>query len=227
MAMSGEPTVSRTLWARFGKPVFDPVAATLLLVTLSPVLLLSAALIKLTTRGPLFFVQQRGGQHGQSFRLVKFRTMRADRTPDPAEIVRLDHADITAVGWFLRRLKIDELPQLLNVLAGDMSLVGPRPTLLDQVAAYDGFQRQRLTMRPGITGLAQVYAGAHVSWDERILFDVAYVRRCSLTLDGFILGRTLWVMLFGERLTTRPFHQTRYARFVKPDEVAGEGEPRR
>ena len=94
------------------------------------------------------------------------------RTPDPKELVPLSHPEITPVGRLVRRLKIDELPQLVNVLKGEMSLVGPRPTLPDQVAAYDDFRRQRLLVRPGITGLAQVNSNASVPWDERILFDV-------------------------------------------------------
>jgi lipopolysaccharide/colanic/teichoic acid biosynthesis glycosyltransferase len=97
-----------------------------------------------------------------------------------------------------------------------MSLVGPRPTLLDQVAGYDDFRRQRLLARPGITGLAQVYGNSLVSWDERILYDIAYVRRCSLLLDLRILLRTPLVILLGEQSTTQPFAQSRFRQFVEP-----------
>lgn len=186
------------------------------MIVLLPVFLFAAALIKLTSSGPLFFIQTRGGRLGQPFRLVKFRTMLGDRKPDPKELVSLHHPDITRVGLWLRRLKIDELPQLLNVLRGDMSLVGPRPTLLDQVEAYDDFRRQRLEVQPGVTGLAQVYASSLASWDERILYDVAYVRLCSLRLDLWVLLRTVLVVLLGEHRTSHPFFSTTYAQYVDP-----------
>ena len=135
--------------------------------------------------------------------------MRGGRTPDPKELVPLDHPEITSAGRLLRRLKIDELPQLINVLKGEMSLVGPRPTLPDQVAAYDDFRRQRLLARPGITGLAQVNGNATVPWDERILSDIAYVRLCSFTMDLGILLRTVWVAAYDAPV---PRHQIRTAR---------------
>lgn len=215
--MCDEPLIaSRTIWARGGKCVFDLVAAGALLIVLSPVLVAAGLAMKLTSPGPILFTQRRAGRDGVAFRLIKLRTMRGDRTPDPTELVPLDHPDITRVGRWLRRFKIDELPQLLHVLTGRMSLVGPRPTLPDQVAAYDDFRRQRLLLRPGITGLAQVNGNTTVPWDQRILFDIAYVRRCSLTLDMVIFWRTFLTLMLGERRLTRPFNQTPYARYVTP-----------
>jgi lipopolysaccharide/colanic/teichoic acid biosynthesis glycosyltransferase len=214
--MNGSTDPSDTLWARTVKRWFDFAAAAALLIVLSPLLLGIALLVKLTTPGPVFFTQQRGGWRGRPFRLVKFRTMHADRRPDPKELVPLSHPEITWVGRILRRSKLDELPQLWNVLRGDMSLVGPRPTLLDQVEAYDVFRRQRLLVRPGITGLAQVYGNSLVSWDERILYDIAYVRLCSFSLDVWILVRTAWVIMAGEKNTTREFASTRFKTAVSP-----------
>lgn len=210
------PLVSNTLWARGGKRVFDVVAGSVLLVLLSPVFLLAGLLVKLTSRGALFFVQERTGKDEALFRVVKFRTMRGDRKPDPKELVPLDHPEITRVGRFLRRSKIDELPQLVLVLTGEMSLVGPRPTLPDQVAAYDDFRRRRLLLRPGITGLAQTLGNALTGWDQRILFDIAYVRRCSFAMDLGILLRTVWIIVAGETRTAQPFDRTRYAKYVTP-----------
>ena len=210
------PLTSTTLWARGGKRFCDVIGAGLLLLVLSPVLLLATGLTKLTSRGPLLFIQSRGGKDGKAFRLYKFRTMHGGRKPDPKELVPLEHPDITPVGWFRRRFKIDELPQLVNVLKGDMSLVGPRPTLLDQVEAYDDFRRQRLLVRPGCTGLAQVNTSASVPWDERILYDIAYVRRCSLWLDAGILLRTMLVLLVGEDRMVRPFMSSHYGKYVSP-----------
>lgn len=195
-----------TLWCVRLKPVMDRVMAMILFVLLSPFLVVGIVLVKVSSPGPIFFRQQRGGLHGRPFWLVKLRTMRGDRKPDPKEIVPLDHPEITAIGKLLRRLKIDEFPQLWNVLKGEMSLVGPRPTLLDQVAAYDEFRRQRLHVKPGLTGLAQVYSSAAATWEERILYDIAYVRRCSLLLDVRIILRTLVVVFVGEERTRVPFH---------------------
>lgn len=208
------PLASRTIWARGGKRWFDVVLSAALIVVVSPILLVSILLVILTSRGPVLFRQARGGRNGQTFAICKLRTMRGDRKPDAKEIVPLEHPEITAVGWFLRRFKIDELPQLFSVLMGDMSLIGPRPTLPDQVAAYDPFRRQRLLVRPGITGLAQVNGNTAVTWDERILYDVAYVRRCGLWLDLHILLRTVLVLLLGERRMTRRFARSPYARYV-------------
>jgi len=210
-----DPT-SRTLWARFLKRGFDVAAASILIILLIPLLLLVALLIKSTSRGPVFFIQARAGRDGEIFRVTKLRTMRGGRRPDPEELVPLNHPEITPVGRLLRRFKIDELPQLWNVLRGEMSLVGPRPTLSKQVTAYDEFRRQRLLVRPGITGLAQVYANSAVSWDERILYDIAYVRGCSFALDCRIMLRTILVLIRGEESTTRPFWETRFARHVLP-----------
>ena len=204
---------SRTLWARGGKRAFDLVVALIALVPGIPLLAVAALAIKLTSRGPVFFSQVRAGRDGEPFRPVKLRTMIAARTPDPAEIVRRDHPDVTGVGRFLRRCKIDELPQLIHVLSGRMSLVGPRPTLPDQVARYDDFKRRRLIVRPGITGLAQVHGNTALDWDERIRYDVHYVGHCRFWLDIRILGRTVLTILFGEERFARPFSET----FARPD----------
>ena len=206
--------VSNTFWARYGKRVFDRVASFALLLAVSPLLLLIALLIKLTGRGPVFFLLDRAGRDGVIFRPYKFRTMCGDRMPDRKELVPLAHPDITTVGRILRRFKMDELPQLINVLKGEMSLIGPRPTLPDQVQAYDDFRRQRMLTKPGITGLAQVYCSAARSWDERILYDIAYVRRCSFLMDMGIFLRTGFTILLSESYTSRPFESTRFADYV-------------
>ncbi|MGB0717075.1 MAG: sugar transferase [Phycisphaerae bacterium] len=207
--------MSVTFWARYGKRFFDALVSGLLLILLSPLLIITAILVALTSPGPVFFLQDRAGIGGRAFRIYKFRTMRGDRKPDPNEIVPLQHSDITPIGWWLRRLKIDELPQLFNVLVGDMSLVGPRPTLPDQAAAYDEFKRQRLMVRPGISGLAQIHGNASISWEQRILFDVAYVKACSFVLDFSILLRTVLVVVGGESRRAIAFQDTPYARHVE------------
>ncbi len=213
--MDGEPVQpSDCLWTRRGKRAFDVLVSLLLLVLLSPVLLLTAVAVKLTSRGPLFFSQIRAGLRGREFLAYKFRSMRAGRTHDPKEIVPLSHPDITLVGRVIRRLKIDEMPQLIHVLAGQMSLIGPRPTIPEQVARYDDFRRRRLLVRPGITGLAQVHGNTAIDWDERIRYDVWYVAHCTFTLDLWILWRTALTIVLGEKRFARPFDES-FAR-VKP-----------
>ncbi len=196
------------LWSRHVKRWADVLFSVVLIVVLSPALLLAALGAFLSDRGAIFFTQDRGGLGGRPFKLIKFRTMRAGRTPDPKELVPLDHPEITAWGRILRRTKMDELPQLLNVLRGDMSIVGPRPTLLDQIARYDEYRRQRLLVRPGCTGLAQVNGSTTLSWDERIKYDVYYVHHMSPWLDLRILAKTLAVIAFGERRFARPIDRS-------------------
>lgn len=188
----------------------DVVAGLTALVVLSPLLLIGIVGTKLTSRGPIFFRQTRVGRGGREFSVYKIRTMAAGRTHDPKEIVPLEHPDITAFGRFLRRTKIDEMPQVLSVIGGDMSLIGPRPTIPEQVANYDDFQRQRLLVRPGVTGLAQVNGNAALSWPERIRYDVYYVHHRSLWLDLVILLKTLIVIPLGESRFARPFEQSPY-----------------
>lgn len=218
MTAEARADTSQTFWARRGKPLADALMAVIALAICTPLLLICGILIKVTSPGPVFFNQVRAGRRGAPFKVIKFRTMRGGRTPDPREVVPLSHPEITPVGRVLRRLKIDELPQLFNVLRGEMSIVGPRPTLLDQVEGYDDFQRQRLLVKPGLTGLAQVYSSAAATWDERIKYDVAYVRLCSPLLDLRILFRTILVILVGESRTARPFHSTSFARVIDPSE---------
>jgi undecaprenyl phosphate N,N'-diacetylbacillosamine 1-phosphate transferase len=195
---------------------FDLLTATLLLLLLSPLLILAAILIRLTGSGPVLFSQDRCGRDGRLFRVCKFRTMRAGRAADPEELVPLDHPEITPIGRLLRRAKIDELPQLWNVVRGDMALIGPRPTLPQQVARYTDFQRQRLLLRPGVTGLAQVNGNAAISWEERIKYDVYYVHHASLWLDVKILLLTIRTVVQGETRYARPFGRSPYAGKAAP-----------
>lgn len=197
---------------RATKRLIDVLVSLILIMLLLPVWLLAALAVKLTSPGPVLFSQPRGGRGGVPFLSYKFRTMRADHRHDPNEIVPLTHSAITPVGRVLRRLKIDEMPQLFNVLKGDMSLVGPRPTIMEQVLAYDHLQRRRLEVRPGITGLAQVNGNAEIPWDERIKYDVYYVDHVSLGLDLAVLAKTILIVLFGEKRFIRPFKQSPYGR---------------
>lgn len=183
------------------KHLFDKIFSFILLVILSPLFILIAILIKLDSKGPVFFIQQRVGKDNKLFNIYKFRTM----VPDAINIgsgVYTEENDprITRIGRFLRKTSLDELPQLINILKGEMSFIGPRPTLAYQVEQYNDFQRKRLLVRPGVTGLAQVNGRNSLSWPERIEYDVKYVENYSLMLDFKILLKTFLVIFKQEGL---------------------------
>ena len=173
------------------------VAGTALLVT-SPVLGLAALAVKLRDRGPALYRQTRVGKDGADFELLKLRTMVVGAETQGAGLaVNRGDPRITGVGRVLRRLSLDELPQLWNVVRGDMSVIGPRPTLRYQVERYTPHQRRRLDVRPGITGWAQVHGRAALPWEERIELDVWYVEHRTPWLDLKILAKTPFALFGG------------------------------
>jgi lipopolysaccharide/colanic/teichoic acid biosynthesis glycosyltransferase len=179
----------------------DLLIATVALVVLSPVLLAAALAIKLGSRGPVVYRQRRVGRDGAEFEMWKLRTM--ERGSDPVgvgTIVTRDDPRVTAAGRFLRRTSLDELPNLVNVLRGEMAIVGPRPTIPAQVDDYTPFQSRRHEVLPGITGWAQVQGRAGIPWEERIELDVEYVDRRSAALDARILAKTVWLVISGQGL---------------------------
>ena len=178
--------------------VADVAIAGSALVLASPVLAIAALAIKLEDGGPVLYRQTRVGRDGVDFELLKLRTMVVGAETQGAGYA-VDRGDprITRVGRILRRLSLDELPQLWNVLRGDMSVIGPRPTLRYQVDRYTERQRHRLDVKPGITGWAQVHGRAALPWDERIELDVWYVEHRSPRLDLKILGRTPFALFGG------------------------------
>jgi lipopolysaccharide/colanic/teichoic acid biosynthesis glycosyltransferase len=178
------------------KYLSDRVVSLLLLVVLSPALLAVATAIRLDSRGPVFFRQERPGRHGTSFRVFKFRTMvqGAEHIGLGAEVSREDDR-ITRVGKWLRLSSFDEVPQLINVLLGQMSLIGPRPAGPDHAERYTPHQRRRLEAKPGLTGWAQVNGRNLLSWEERIELDIWYVDHWSLWLDLRIVIRTPTALL--------------------------------
>ncbi len=161
----------------------------------APILLLAAAAIAVRLGRPILFRQTRPGLGGTPFRLLKLRTMRDDCEPDGR--LQADEHRLGALGRFLRRTSIDELPQLWNVLRGDMSLVGPRPLLMEYLELYTPEQRRRQDVRPGITGWSQVRGRNLLEWSERFELDVWYVDHWSLGLDAKILVMTAWIVLTG------------------------------
>jgi lipopolysaccharide/colanic/teichoic acid biosynthesis glycosyltransferase len=177
-----------SLYRRFGKRVLDVALAVPVLVVAAPVLAGSAAAVFVSMGRPVFFRHKRPGLHGRPFVLLKFRTMTHAKGPDGEPLP--DDQRLTRVGRFLRRTSLDELPTLWNVVRGDMSLVGPRPLLMEYLPRYSAHHARRHDVRPGITGLAQV-EGRHASkFSERLERDVRYVDSCSLALDLKILAKT-------------------------------------
>ncbi len=179
----------------------DIVVSSLALIISAPVLALAALAIRLESRGPVIYSQRRAGLDGRTFDVIKLRTM-VDGAEHIGAGLAIDANDprITRVGAFLRRTSLDELPNLLNVLRGEMSMIGPRPTLPAQVEQYTPRQRGRLQIKPGITGWAQVNGRASLPWDERIELDLYYIDHRSLSLDLRILWRTVAMVLGGSGL---------------------------
>jgi len=190
------------------KRLFDLVVSTLLIIALSPMFLLVAILIKLDSKGPLLFFQERVGQNQRRFRMIKFRSMVVNAEELRAKLVELNEADgpvfkmrndprITRVGRFIRKYSIDEFPQLFNVWWGEMSLVGPRPPIPAEVAEYTWDQRRRLSVKPGMTGLWQVSGRSDVSFQEWVELDLQYIDNWSIAQDFMILLRTFRAVVAG------------------------------
>ena len=190
------------------KALFDRLMAAVVLILLAPLLLVLAVMIRFSDGGPALFTQKRVGKDGRVFRIYKFRTMIIDAEQRRAELLASNETDgvlfklrkdprVTAIGSHLRRWSVDELPQLLNVLLGDMSLVGPRPALPEEAAQYADHVHRRLVVKPGLTGLWQVNGRSDLSWDESVRLDLRYVENWSFALDLQILWKTTWVLIRG------------------------------
>lgn len=192
---------------RLLKRVFDVVVGVVLLAVFLPVFLVTAIAIRVDSPGPILFRQQRAGLSGRSFQILKFRSMVLDAESRLADLTRRADAGnevlfklrrdprVTSVGRIIRRYSIDELPQLLNVITGSMSLVGPRPPLMSEIRLYGPEARRRLLVKPGMTGLWQISGRSNLTWDETIRLDMYYVENWSLTTDLVILWRTAKAVL--------------------------------
>lgn len=192
------------------KPFFDLLIALIVLILISPVLLVVIILLAIANDGKPFFFQKRPGKSGKIFSIVKFKTM-TDATDGDGNL--LPDADrLTRVGSFVRKTSIDEIPQLFNVLKGDMSIIGPRPLLPQYLTIYNAFQRRRHEVRPGITGWAQVNGRNAISWTKKFEYDVWYVENISFLLDLRIIFMTIKKVIISEGIntenmaTTEPFN---------------------
>lgn len=183
------------------KRFIDVTASGISLILLSPIFLIIIVLIKIDSKGPALFTQKRVGKEGKEFKIYKFRTMLTFEDsfyPDGSPIENYDR--ITKVGNILRKTSIDELPQLINIFIGDMSIVGPRPTLSYQVEKYDDNQARRLKVKPGLTGLAQINGRNSLSWEQKIQYDIDYVENITFLSDLKIILKTFVVVFKSEKI---------------------------
>jgi lipopolysaccharide/colanic/teichoic acid biosynthesis glycosyltransferase len=181
---------------------FDLAVSAIILLVVSPLLVIAAVAIRAGSSGPVFYRQRRVGLGGREFEMMKLRTMVEGSDPvGYGTAVSRDDPRVTGFGRFLRRTSLDEIPNLVNVLRGEMAIVGPRPTIPAQVDDYTPYQRRRHEVRPGITGWAQIQGRAGIPWEERIELDIEYVERRSAPLDLRILAKTVWLLVTGHGLS--------------------------
>lgn len=186
---------------KYVKSALDFICALLGLAVLSVPLAVVALCVRLDSKGPVIFRQLRTGLGGREFYVYKFRTMKTTEVPFDIDnpVIEDDNVQLTRVGKVLRKLKIDEFPQLVNVLKGEMSLIGPRPFMPVYMEQYEEWEKERLTVKPGMSGLAQVKGNGYLTSRERSYYDVYYARHCSLLLDAAILFKTVGVLVLGEK----------------------------
>ena len=179
------------------KRIFDCLFSFLFLIISSPIILLTCFLIKISSRGPIFFTQERIGKKGKPFKLYKFRTMHINKSFTKwSSTTRSNDPRVFKFGWLIRILKIDEFPQFLNIIRGEMSLVGPRPTVQEDYEMMSDKQKRRNQVLPGLTGLAQIKGGTKLLWPERIEFDLIYIKKKSFFLDFKIIIKTILMFIF-------------------------------
>lgn len=187
------------MYTKIIKPLFDRVGALLLLIFLSPLIVMTALLILVSIGRPIFFTQQRPGQYGKIFTIFKFRTMGNDQ--DDNGNLLPDEIRLKRTGTLIRSLSLDELPQLLNVLRGEMSFIGPRPLLVEYLDLYSTEQAKRHNVKPGITGWAQINGRNAISWKEKFRYDVEYVNTVSFWIDLKIFFLTLFTVFKKEGIS--------------------------
>jgi undecaprenyl phosphate N,N'-diacetylbacillosamine 1-phosphate transferase len=184
----------------FFKPLFDFIFSLVALLILSPILVIITILLFLANRGSPFFIQERPGKNEKIFMIIKFKTMTDDRGTNGDLLP--DSQRLTIIGKLIRKSSIDEIPQLINVVLGDMSLIGPRPLLPEYLHIYDERQKKRHCVRPGITGWAQVNGRNAISWTQKLEYDIWYVENISLVLDFKILLKTFKKVIISEGINS-------------------------
>ncbi len=189
------------MYKNFFKPLFDKILALLLIIVFSPFMIITAVLIYLWDGRPIIFTQFRPGYKGKIFKIYKFRTM-TNETDENGKLLP-DEKRLKGIGKIIRSLSLDELPQLFNILKGDMSFVGPRPLLIEYLELYNDEQKRRLNVLPGITGLAQINGRNAISWREKFKYDIEYVDNISFLLDMKILFLTVLKVIKREGISQK------------------------
>lgn len=190
------------IYKTFIKPISDRFTALILLLCLSPIMLLFIILLLFINKGKPFFFQKRPGKNEKIFSIIKFKTMNDKKGNDG--LLLSDTERLTAIGTFLRKTSLDEIPQLINVIKGDMSFIGPRPLLIRYLPYYSKKEKLRHTVRPGLTGLAQISGRNYLNWNDRLQKDVEYVQNISFKLDVLIFFKTVKKVLFREDIVADP-----------------------
>tara|TARA_Y100000589_G_scaffold329377_1_gene375705 strand:+ start:1150 stop:1740 length:591 start_codon:yes stop_codon:yes gene_type:complete len=188
------------------KRIFDIIFSFFVIITLIPILIIIIVIIRIGSEGPLLFVQTRIGYKRKVFKVFKFRTMFVKKRDESIQI-NLGNKDIIPLGGLLRRFKLDELPQLINVLKGDMSLVGPRPFIIDIYERMPNWAKKRYQVKPGLTGLAQTSGGIKLKWEQKWEYDITYTKNISFLLDIRIILKTIFVVLLGEKIFVNKNHK--------------------
>ena len=197
---------------KFSKHIFYLLISLPMVVILLPVFVVLSVAIRLSSKGSAIFKQQRAGKNGKPFVFYKFRTMKIDTDPFGASPKSSDDKRLTKVGKLLREYSLDELPQLFNILKGDMSLVGPRPLYIAQIAEWNERQRKRLLVKPGLTGLAQISGRGHLTREEKLELDVQYVETASMFLDLKIILSTIGEVFGRKGIYEKKYSQTEHTR---------------
>jgi lipopolysaccharide/colanic/teichoic acid biosynthesis glycosyltransferase len=196
--------MKKTFYQQYGKRIFDLCIGILLLIVVFPVLFIAGLLVFLTSGRPVFFFQERLAMNGRKFWIVKFRTMNVVKKKIGGEVF-FDHPDVTWIGKILRRTKIDELPQLWNILWGDLSFIGPRPLLPESVNRFTEIARKRLDAPQGLVSLTEVNGNIHLDWNDRWCYDAEYTDRQSFLLDMKIFFMAILIVIFGEEKYLKPY----------------------
>ncbi len=200
----------------FFKRVFDICVSAVAIVILAIPMLIIAALIRIDSKGKAIFSQQRAGKNAKPFKIYKFRSMRSDVDPYGASPKSGQDPRITKIGLFLRETSLDELPQLFNVLFGDMSLVGPRPLYVEQIAEWSEHEKKRLNVKPGLTGLAQVSGRGSLTREAKLALDVEYVQNASFFYDIKIIFKTIWQIFKRDKIYEERYSESQETRGEKP-----------
>lgn len=200
---------------KFFKRLFDIIISLAAIIFLLQVFIIIVILIRLSNRGAAVFKQTRAGKNGIPFTFYKFRTMKQDVDPFGASPKSGDDPRLTRIGIFLRKTSLDELPQLFNVLKGNMSLVGPRPLYVEQIAEWNDEQKKRLLVKPGLTGLAQINGRGELTREAKLAFDVEYVKKASMAMDLKIIFTTFFQVFAGRSIYEKKYSETEETRQQK------------